>query len=175
MSVALTGQSSGGNYLFLTESYHNFADAPQPPRLPEGSGRRGGPVTYATAQQITQRAKRPQHASFHFSAHLVPQQRDDGDLIILPRRLYRNGRTNSFYNDRTYGGQWGHADSYAYHRIQTLSPVTVRSLWRDRARGERSVGTLDSTRASSAIRGSHGAGVGIAVRPRGSLRRWCGR
>ena len=41
MSVALTGQSSGGNYLSLTESYHNFADVPQPPRLPEGSGRRG--------------------------------------------------------------------------------------------------------------------------------------
>ncbi len=122
LHVALAGQSSGGNYLFLTEWVYNFADARRNLHVYPRDPTVGGlvPVTYATAQRITQRAKRPHHPNFHFSAHLVPQQRDDGDLIILPRRLYRNGRTNPFYNDQSFGGQWGHADSISYHTIETF-------------------------------------------------------
>jgi len=66
------------------------------------------PITYASNTQITNRARRPEHHSFHFGTWLIGQEEDDGDAMILPRRVYMNG----LQNPGGWGGQFGHTDCY---------------------------------------------------------------
>ncbi len=120
--VRFSGYSNTAGYMFLTEAHHSFADSRRNLHVYPIDQTPGGLywTSYASPQQITARARHPQSSNFYFGTHVVPQEQDHGDVMILPRRRYRHGRTNQFYDNRYYGAQWGYTDAYAHHDISTF-------------------------------------------------------